>query len=167
MSIARPAKPRPAAAAHEAALERGLEALTRLAALLREDGERTTRYVGLPQPMAVVLTKLGQLPEQTTVSALARVLGCNMGNLSVTLDRLEEAHLIERIVGETDRRARFVRLTLKGRRMATQLMQTFRNARVCTALKRLDVQQLDAMTEMLNRLNDAVRTDVPSEVSLR
>lgn len=166
MSIATAAKTRPVPGAHEAALEKGLEALSRLATLLREDGERTTRQAGVPQPMAIVLCKLEQLPDQATVSALARAIGCNMGNLSGTLDRLEDAGLIDRIVGETDRRARFIRLTAKGRRLATQLHRTFRGERVCAALKALDVQQLEAMAEMINRLNDSVKTDAPSEVSL-
>jgi DNA-binding MarR family transcriptional regulator len=167
MSIARGAKPRPAAQNHESALERGIAALSRLATLVREDGERATRQAGVPHPMAVVLCKLEHLADHATVSALARAIGCNMGNLSGTLDRLEEGGLIERVVSATDRRSRFIRLTPKGRRLASQILETFRNERVCTALKQMSVQQLEAMTEIIGALNDSVKTDIPSEVSLR
>jgi len=105
---------------------------------------------------------LSQLPDQSTVGALAHSLGCNMGNLSGTLDRLEEGGYVERIVGEADRRARFIRVTSKGRKTKELIRKNFRNGRVCSALKQLSLQQLETLTEMLRSLNEAVKAEAPS-----
>jgi MarR family transcriptional regulator, transcriptional regulator for hemolysin len=155
----KPPKTRPTAAGHRVALERADEALALLARFLRVDTERATTQAGLSFPMAVALGRLASLPEQTTVTDLARSLECNMGNLSVTLDRLEEGGYVERLVCEADRRARYIRLTAKGRRMKAQLTEIFRNGRVCTALKRMDTPELEALSEVIDRLNNAVKTD--------
>jgi|SRR5271156_1164341 len=159
MSIAKASKGQPAPPTNETALEKGIEALTTLARLLRLDTDRAVAQSGLSQPMASTLGHLRLLSGQATVSELARSIGCNMGNLSVTLDRLEEAGYVERIVSEADRRARLIRLTVKGRRIATQMLERFRGGRVFTALRNLNLQQLETMTEMINRLNEAVKTD--------
>jgi DNA-binding MarR family transcriptional regulator len=145
--------------AYDEAVQRGIDALMALARLLKVDSERVTAQARISQPMAAVLSRLRLLPDQTTVSELARAIGCNMGNLSGTLDRLAETGHIERVVGEADRRARFIRLTAKGRRTATQLIEDFQSARVCTALKAMSVQQLDAFTETTNRIVRAAATD--------
>lgn len=162
MSIAKIGKPAATSAAHEAALEKGFEALTTLARLLKVDAERVISQSGMSQPMVTALSGLGRLPDQTTVSELSRSLTCNMGNLSGTLDRLEEAGYIEKIVCEADRRARFIRLTAKGRRAVSQLTEAFQCERVCNALKRMDVKQLEAMTESINRLSSTVQADASS-----
>jgi DNA-binding MarR family transcriptional regulator len=154
------AKPRSSASGHGAALERADEALGVLARFLRVDTERATTQAGLSFPMALALARLASLPEQTTVSDLARSLECNMGNLSGTLDRLEEGSYIERIVCEADRRARYIRLTAKGRRMKAQMTEIFRDGRVCTALKQLDARELDAFTGIIDRLNSAVKGSI-------
>jgi DNA-binding MarR family transcriptional regulator len=140
-------------------LESGVAAITTLAGLLRRDVERATAHTGLTQPMAAALGRLGQLPEKSTVGTLARSLGCNMGNLSGTLDRLEEVGYIERVVAQADRRARLIRLTPKGWKMRAQMTRNFQAGRVCTALKRMHVQELEALTEMIGRLNDVARAE--------
>jgi DNA-binding MarR family transcriptional regulator len=150
------AKLRPDVSGHDTALERADDALAVLARFLRIDTERATTQAGLSFPMALALSRLALLPEQTTVSDLARSLECNMGNLSGTLDRLEEAGYVERLVCEADRRARYIRLTAKGRRMRAQMTEIFRNGRVCTALKEMDTRELEALTKMIDRLNSAV-----------
>jgi DNA-binding MarR family transcriptional regulator len=162
MSIAKTAKPRTPLRGHEAALKKADEELTALARFLRVDGDRASALTGLSLPMALALGRLKSLPDQTTVSELARSLECNMGNLSGTLDRLQEAGYVERVVGETDRRARLIRLTAKGRRTVSQLSENFRGGRVCSALKKMNVRHLEAVTEMLRRLNDSVKADASS-----
>jgi DNA-binding MarR family transcriptional regulator len=139
-------------------LESGIAAITTLAGLMRGDSERATANTDLSQPMAIALGRLAQLPDQSTVGALARSLGCNMGNLSGTLDRLEEAGYIERIVGTADRRARLIRVTPKGRKTKTLMTRNFRSGRVCSALKRMSVQELQVLTEMIGRLNAVAST---------
>jgi DNA-binding MarR family transcriptional regulator len=143
----------------ETVLERGIAAITGLAGLLRGDVERATANTELSQPMAIALGRLTQLPDQSTVGALARSLACNMGNLSGTLDRLEEAGCVERIVGPADRRARLIRVTPKGRRLKAQMTRNFQGGRVCSALKRMSVRELEVLTEMIGRLNAEVNTE--------
>jgi DNA-binding MarR family transcriptional regulator len=160
MSIEKTRKSRPAELLTESALESGVEAIGTLAGLLRNDVERATAPTGLSQPMAIALSRLNQLPDQSTVGALAHSLGCNMGNLSGTLDRLEEGGYIERIVAEADRRARFIRVTPKGRKTKELISRNFQSGRVCSALKQLSLQQLEMLTEMIRRLNETVKADV-------
>jgi DNA-binding MarR family transcriptional regulator len=143
----------------ESVLESGVAAITALTGLLRGDVERATTVTELSQPMAIALSRLAQLPDQSTVGALARSLGCNMGNLSGTLDRLEEAGCIERIVGPADRRARFLRVTAKGRRVKAQMTRSFQSGRVCSALKRMSLEELEILTEMIGRLNAEANTE--------
>jgi DNA-binding MarR family transcriptional regulator len=145
----------------EPVLESGVAAITTLAGLLRGDVERATANTDLSQPMAIALGRLTQLPDQSTVGALARSLGCNMGNLSGTLDRLEEAGCIERIVGPADRRARLIRVTPKGRKTKAQMTRNFQSGRVCSALKRMSAQELEVLTEMIGRLNAVASTENP------
>jgi DNA-binding MarR family transcriptional regulator len=156
MSIEKTRKARLPQPADESLLEDAAHAVGNLAALFRHDVDRATAHSGLSQPMASALGRLFKLPDQSSVGALAHSLGCNMGNLSGTLDRLEEAGCIERIVGEADRRARFIRVTAKGRKIAEQIIGTFRRGRIWTALTLMDAEQLKAMTESIDRLNDAV-----------
>jgi DNA-binding MarR family transcriptional regulator len=162
MSIEKTRKGRPAEQLQESVLESGLDAIGTLAGLLRTDVERATAATNLSQPMAIALGRLSQLPDQSTVGTLAHSLGCNMGNLSGTLDRLEEGGYIERIVAEADRRARFIRITAKGRKTKEQITKNFRSGRVCSALKQLSLQQLETLTEMIRSLNEAVKAEAVS-----
>jgi DNA-binding MarR family transcriptional regulator len=137
-------------------VERATLAITTLARLLRYEVDRAAAHTGLSQPMALALARLAKLPDQTTVGALSRSLGCNMGNLSGTLARLQAAGCIERIVGEADRRARFIRVTLKGRALAAQISLNFRRGHIWSALEQMSAAQLEALTDALERLDAAV-----------
>jgi DNA-binding MarR family transcriptional regulator len=106
--------------------------------------------------MVVALGRLRKLPEQSTVGALARSIGCNMGNLSGTLDRLEEAGYIERVVGKADRRARFIRITAKGRKISEQISAQFQRSHFWTVLEQMNVRQVEALTDAIESLNDAI-----------
>jgi DNA-binding MarR family transcriptional regulator len=152
----------PAQSLPDPVLESGFEAITTLTGLLRADVEHATARVGLSQPMAAALGRLVHLPEPSTVGALARSLGCNMGNLSGTLDRLEEAGYIERTVGDSDRRARFLRVTPKGWKTKALLTQNFQLGRVCSALKELSVSELETLTKMIGHLNAVAKTERPT-----
>jgi DNA-binding MarR family transcriptional regulator len=169
MSIEKPPKARPAEPVDESLLENSVIAMATLAGLLRHDVDRAAARTGLSQPMCVALGRLTKLPDQTaTVGVLAHSIGCNMGNLSGTLDRLEAAGCIERIVGEADRRARFIRVTAKGRKMAAQISGNFHSGRIWTTLKQMNAQQLEALTASIQRLNDALnegRQDVHERTS--
>jgi DNA-binding MarR family transcriptional regulator len=137
-------------------VDRAVSAIATLAGLLRHEVDRATAHSGLSQPMVVALGRLRKLPEQSTVGALARSIGCNMGNLSGTLDRLEEAGYIERVVGKADRRARFIRITAKGRKTAEQISAKFQRGHFWTALEHTNAQQLEALANAIEGLNDAI-----------
>lgn len=156
MSMTKLRKARPARTLDEDPVERAVLAIATLAALLRHEVDRATAHSGLSQPMAIALGRLCKLPVHTTVGELARSIGCNMGNLSGTLDRLEEGGYIERIVGEADRRARFIRVTAKGRKMAAQLSARFQRGHLRTVLEQMQVPQLEAMTDAIEAVNGAV-----------
>jgi DNA-binding MarR family transcriptional regulator len=131
-------------------------AISTIARLLRYEVDRATENTGLSQPMAVALGRLAKLPDRTTVGALARSLGCNMGNLSGTLDRLQDAGYVERIVGEADRRARFIRVTAKGRKLAAQVSINFRRGNLWSVLEQMSAKELETLTDALETLNAAV-----------
>jgi DNA-binding MarR family transcriptional regulator len=156
MSIAKPRKAGAVSPADESRVERATSAIATVARLLQYEVDRATAHTELSQPMAVALGRLSKLPDRTTVGALSRSLGCNMGNLSGTLDRLQEAGCIERIVGEADRRARFIRVTAKGRKLAAQVSANFRRGHFWSVLEQLGVNQLDGLTDALESLNASV-----------
>jgi MarR family transcriptional regulator, transcriptional regulator for hemolysin len=131
-------------------------AIASLARLLHYEVDRAAAHTGLSQPMAVALGRLAKLPDRTTVGALSRSLGCNMGNLSGTLDRLQEAGCIERIVDEADRRARFIRVTAKGRKLAAQIIGNFKRGHIWSVLEQMSAKQLEALTDALETVNAAV-----------
>src|ERR1700722_6658764 len=161
MSIAKPRKPDAAPATDESPLERATFAIATVARLLQYEVDRATAHTELSQPMAVALARLAKLPDRTTVGALSRSLGCNMGNLSGTLDRLQWAGCIERIVDEADRRARFIRITIKGRKLAAQVSVNFRRGHIWGVLDEMSVTQLDGLTDALENLSAAVSTKYP------
>jgi DNA-binding MarR family transcriptional regulator len=156
MAIAKGARGTAGPPAEPDAVRRCTAAVSTLFKLWKNDVERATPG-GLTFAMAVALGALSKLPDQVKVSELARSLECNMGNLSGTLDRLEESGYVERLVCEADRRARFIRLTVKGRKAALQMTENFHAGDCCAALKQMSVQQLEAMTEVLDQLNGAVK----------
>src|SRR5271156_4904716 len=97
MSIAKASKGQPAPPTNETALEKGIEALTTLARLLRLDTDRAVAQSGLSQPMASTLGHLRLLSGPATGSELSRSLGCHMGNLFLSArptrgSRLRRAH---------------------------------------------------------------------------
>ena len=77
---------------------------------------------------------------------------------SGTLDRLEEAGYVERIVDEADRRARFLRVTAKGFKTKALMTRAFQSGRVCSALKQMSVVEVEMLTKMIGRLNAEAST---------
>jgi DNA-binding MarR family transcriptional regulator len=156
MSIAKPRKAGSTQAADESPVDRATSAIATIARLLRYEVDRAAEHTGLSQPMAIALGRLAKLPDRTTVGDLSRSIGCNMGNLSGTLDRLQEAGCIERVVGEADRRARFIRVTPKGRKLAAQVSANFRRGHIWSVLEQVSPKQLEALTGVLESVNAAV-----------
>ena len=153
MANAKVQKSQRAPASAEIEIERVVDALEELGRLLRADIIDASKMSALTQPMAIALGRLSRLPARTTVSVLARAMECNTGNLSVTLDRLENAGYVERSVGETDRRARHIRLTEKGRRVVAVMAERFRSGQVCSALRRLPAAEVIRLTTMITSIS--------------
>ena len=74
------------------------------------------RTYGLTQPQFGVLESLGHLGPMT-LGELSRKTLSSCGNTTVVVDNLEEESLVERRPSKKDRRAIFVQLTPKGKKL--------------------------------------------------
>jgi DNA-binding MarR family transcriptional regulator len=112
---------------------------------------------GLSPQMATALLQLGSMGN-ARMSEFARTMACDAGNLSGTIDRLEEAGLALRAPSTSDRRVRMVRATAEGRRVAAKLARKLEAARVIAALRQLDEHERRALRATLERLCAAARS---------
>jgi DNA-binding MarR family transcriptional regulator len=94
--------------------------------------------------------------ERVTAGDLARQCGCDAGNLSSLLDRLEESGLVERVSCENDRRVRYVALTAKGRKIGSQVQSDYKRSGVYNELNRLAPREREAFTNILLRITAAI-----------
>ena len=106
---------------------------------------------GLSPQMAVALLHLSRMGE-TRMSEFARTMACDAGNLSGTIDRLEEADLVVRTASSLDKRVRILRSTPEGRRVATKIKRDLDATRVVAALRHLDDRERHALRDTLERL---------------
>jgi DNA-binding MarR family transcriptional regulator len=100
------------------------------------------------KPMAIAVWYLSRM-ERVTAGDLARRCGCDAGNLSSMLERLEKAGLAERTPCPNDRRVRYVQLTAKGRRIGARMHQDYVRSGVYKVLNRLDAREREAFTKIL------------------
>jgi DNA-binding MarR family transcriptional regulator len=115
----------------------------------------------LSPQMAVALLRLGSVGSMR-MSEFARIISCDAGNLSGTIDRLEEAGLAVRAACVSDKRVRIVRVTSEGRRVATKLGRKLDSTRVIAALRHLGEDErrtLRGMLEQLRAASDPQRTE--------
>jgi MarR family transcriptional regulator, transcriptional regulator for hemolysin len=112
--------------------------------------------------------------EPTTQLALARRLGVDRTVMTYLIDDLVEAGLVERRIVPTDRRARQVRATARGRRLLPELDRRLADveARVLAGLGPADAERLrrlvrKAATELdrVDHIEDL--HDIPREMSAR
>jgi DNA-binding MarR family transcriptional regulator len=106
------------------------------------------------KPMAIAVWTLFQ-SEQMPAGDLARRCGCDAGNLSSMLDRLEQSGLVERVSAAHDRRVRYVRLTAKGRKIGAQVQDDYKRSAVYKELNRLAPSEREALTAVLRRIADS------------
>ena len=94
-------------------------------------------------------------PCELTPAELLRSAMITSGAMTTCLNRLEKAHMIERRVGEQDRRMRFVKLTRRGLSLIRRVHDArFGDAkRFLRELKRADIRQLNQL------LRDVVAAD--------
>jgi DNA-binding MarR family transcriptional regulator len=103
------------------------------------------------KPMAIAVWNLFQ-SERVTAGELARRCGCDSGNLSSLLDKLETEGLVERVSCHNDRRVRYVRLTQRGRRIGAQVQSDYKKSSFYRELARLTPKERDAFTAVLTRI---------------
>jgi DNA-binding MarR family transcriptional regulator len=113
--------------------------------------QATASAHGLSPQMAVALLHLSSVGE-TRMSEFARTMACDAGNLSGTIDRLEEAELVVRTANALDKRVRIARTTPEGRRVATKLKRDLDGTGVIAALRDLDDRERRALRDTLGRL---------------
>lgn len=87
---------------------------------------------------------------------LAKKLNLSPTSLTRVLERLENRHLIERGMDQTDRRRILVRLTPEGEALLST-QKPWQDSRIGRALDRLDEARLKALAESLEQLVGAVQ----------
>jgi MarR family 2-MHQ and catechol resistance regulon transcriptional repressor len=102
----------------------------------------------------------GPLP----VSALGKKILVSSGSVTAAVDRLERAHLVERMGAEGDRRSRIVHLTKKGSQLIERLFEE--HARdMEQAFSFLDRSEREALSGLLRKLgHEAASQGAPKRV---
>jgi MarR family transcriptional regulator, 2-MHQ and catechol-resistance regulon repressor len=103
------------------------------------------------KPMAIAVWNLFQSP-RITAGDLARRCGCDAGNLSSLLDRLEEEGLVDRVSCNSDRRVRYVHLTPKGRKVGAEVQREYKKSSFYRELSRLTPKERETFTAVLTRI---------------
>ncbi len=109
--------------------------------------EVAASYGLTPGDMKSLLT-LGD-DDSPTMSVLAETWSCDASNVTWLVDRLEQNGLVERRPSLTDRRAKTVALTDRGRQARRELRAAFTEAPA--PLMELSRDELDTLTTLLRR----------------
>jgi len=113
------------------------------------------RTYGLTQPQFSVLESLGHLGEMT-LGELSKKQLVSCGNTTVVVDNLEREDLVERRHCKNDRRAVYVHLTPKGKRMFKEIFQ--QHARYVQKLASvLTQEEQEQLSRLLKKLGLALR----------
>lgn len=116
---------------------------------------------GLTGPQLTVVKLLESLGD-ISLSSLSERIRAQNSTVTGIIDRMEREDLVKRERSTTDRRVVFIRLTDKGRKLASEIevepMELFRGA--LESLTRDDVRDL---LRILNKLQKRVRARVTSE----
>ena len=95
------------------------------------------------------------------MAELADFLGLEKSTMSGLIDRAEQRGLVARERSAADRRAVDVFMTKAGQRLAARVEADVRRE-LAPATGRLDVQQVDALTKLLQQLIGAMADECPS-----
>ena len=137
-------------------------------ALARQMGPHYAIF-GLTPPQFQMLTVINRLrDEQITQRRLAKELYVSFPNITVMLSRLEKARLIQRVVSEADRRAKFVSITRKGRELLKRIWKE-QPAQLERVMVGLDDDERLELTRLLNKMIAAHAGDtvVPADATTR
>lgn len=114
---------------------------------------------GLTPAQFQMLTVINRLRgERVTQRKLGEQLYVSFPNVTVMLKRLERDGLVERIVNETDRRERFVRITARGRSLLKRIWKR-QPAQLESVMAGLDNHERLELARLLNKLIAAHAND--------
>lgn len=102
---------------------------------------------------ASVLVSLSKAPDhKMRIDRLSQDLILDKSTVSRLVDRLERAGYVERLTSPIDRRAVYAGMTSEGRNALRHVTRAFRAVFDEVFLNDLDADELDQMTNLLNRL---------------
>ncbi len=120
-------------------------------AISRQMGPHYAKF-GLTPPQFQMLTVLNRLRnERVTQRRLGNELYVSFPNVTVMLNRLEEAELIKRTVNPTDRREKFVKVSGRGRKLLRKIWKD-QPAQLESIMAGLNDHERLQLAQLLNRL---------------
>jgi MarR family transcriptional regulator for hemolysin len=130
-------------------------ALTQVARAYKSAADRMAADFGLSQATAWPVVMIGRMGNGVRPGAVADALGLEPPSLVRVIDQLIDAGLVERHDDASDRRAKTLHLTAKGRLCATRLEKALIPFRR-TLFDRIDRADIDACTRVFTTLNAAI-----------
>ena len=126
---------------------------------------------GLTPPQFQMLTVLNRLrDERVTQRRLGNELYVSFPNVTVMLNRLEEAGLIRRTINPADRREKFVKISGRGRKLLQKIWKD-QPAQLESIMTGLDDNERLQLAQLLNRLiaahdqaTESISEDTPPSV---
>jgi DNA-binding MarR family transcriptional regulator len=131
-----------------------VEAFLAIGHALEADFDRVAASLSLTTQGAAALMMLGRR-DAIKMQELAQMLACDAGNLSGSIDRLEEAALVERVVSATDRRVRLLRLTARGRKMADKVIAASARCAIPARLAAMTAAERERLGALLAKVSSA------------
>ena len=96
------------------------------------------------------------IQQQKNMSTVARTLGVTVGTLTIAVNNLVKKGYIQRMRSQEDRRVVLISLTEKGEK-AYRHHQNFHEKMVLAVLKDLNVEETEALTTALTKLQEFFR----------
>ena len=126
---------------------------------------------GLTPPQFQMLTVLNRLrDERVTQRRLGNELYVSFPNVTVMLNRLEEAGLIRRTINPADRREKFVKISGRGRKLLQKIWKD-QPAQLESIMAGLDDNERLQLAQLLNRViathqqaTESISEDTPPSV---
>jgi MarR family transcriptional regulator for hemolysin len=129
--------------------------LTQAARAYKSVADKMVADFGLSQATAWPVVMIGRLGDGVRPGAVAEALGLEPSSLVRVIDQLIDSGLVERYEDASDRRARTLHLTAKGRRCAAQLEKALASFRR-KLFEGVDRADIDACARVFDVLNHAI-----------
>lgn len=129
--------------------------LARASATLGKLTAENIKQFGLTEPQFAVLECLGHLGSHK-LGDLSKKMLFSGGNTTVVVDNLEKENIVERIHSKEDRRAIFVQLTPKGKKLFDKIF--IRHAEFITkTVSVLSEREQETLAQLLKKFGLAIR----------